>query len=113
MAAGCLIPHAPCLLRPTPGWRRSARSCVKTAYSKSSKKIDRPSRERFGGPPGGSVRSPILRDRLGVITLSRAGIPLLRVKTADTRCLIESLEQRDALGSHDEHSDAVWFQTPL
>src|ERR1041385_6311787 len=84
---------------------------TETAYSRSSKKINRPSKERFGGPPGGGVRSLILRNRLGVITLSRAGIPLLRVKTADTRCLIESLEQRDALGSHDEHSDAVWFQT--
>jgi len=40
-----------------------------------------------------------------------SGHPLLRIKAADMRCLVECLEQRDALGSSNEYSDAVWFQT--
>src|SRR5207245_2840617 len=53
------------------------------AYSISSKKINRPSKETFWGPLRGGVRARILRNRLGVVTLSRAGIPRLRVWPAD------------------------------
>src|SRR5436190_10736697 len=37
-----------------------------------------------------------------------AGIPLLRIATANARRFRESSEQRDALGSRDEFSDVVW-----